>query len=133
MTDMTTDDKRDTLRRIDFFAGCNDRQLLDIARMTGERTVETGQELCRQHEVEAEVYVIVDGDAVVTVDGADVGKTRIGEIVGELSMLSVGRRAATIRATSQLRVLVLDPEEIDSVLAADPSSSRKLSQHGDPS
>jgi CRP-like cAMP-binding protein len=54
-----------------------------------------------------------------------------GEIVGELSMLGTGRRGATLRAITPLDVLVLDPREIDSVLAADPSSARRLSQHGE--
>ena len=41
-------------------------------------------------------------------------------------MLGDGRRQATLVARTSLRVLVLDPEEVDSVLAADPSAQRNL-------
>jgi len=54
----------------------------------------------------------------------------LGWPTGELSMLDSGRRSTTLRAVTPRQVLVLDPREIDSVLAADPSSARRLSRHG---
>lgn len=96
-----------------------------------ERQVAADHELCRQGDFENEIYIVVEGEAEVTIDGDTVGRTHTGEIVGELAMLGNGRRAATLRALTPMQVLVLDPREIDSVLAADPSSARRLSQHGD--
>jgi CRP-like cAMP-binding protein len=130
MTDMSLEDRKRLLSGLDFFSGCTDRQLTDISQLAGERAIATGDELCRQGEFENEVFVITAGVAEVIVDGATVGTTHVGEIVGELSMLGTGRRAATLRVTDPMRVLVFEPDEIDSVLAADPSSARRLSQHG---
>jgi len=130
MTPMSDDARQHLLAGIDFFSGCTDHQLAEISRLSEERSVASGAELCRQGDFENEVYVVVDGEADVIVDGRTSNKTRVGEILGELAMLGNGRRAATIRAVSPLRVLVLDPREIDSVLEADPSSARRLSQHG---
>jgi len=127
---MRDDTRQQLLAGLDFFAGCTDRELRDIANLVEERSVPEGTELCHQGAFENEVFVIVDGDADVIIDDQRIGRTHIGEIVGELAMLGTGRRAATIRALSPMRVLVLDPREIDSVLAADPSSARRLSQHG---
>ena len=130
MSTMNDDAKQELLRGLPFFSGCSGRELHDIAQLTEERSLTEGAELCHQGAFENEVFVVVDGEAEVIIDGRSVGHTQTGEIVGELAMLRTGRRAATLRAIKPMRVLVLDPREIDSVLAADPSSARRLSQHG---
>jgi CRP/FNR family transcriptional regulator, cyclic AMP receptor protein len=127
---MTGRDKQEALGRVDFFSGCGERVLHDIASLSEDRVLPVGTELCRQGEYESEVFLIVSGEAEVYVDGARVGTEGPGHIVGELSMLDSGRRNATLRAVSPLVVLAIDPREIDSVLAADPSSARRLSEHG---
>jgi voltage-gated potassium channel len=130
MATMSDDERQQFLGGLAFFSGCSEAQVREISRLSEERPVAPGQELCRQDDFENEVYVIVDGDAEVVIDGSSVGKTHRGEIVGELAMLGDGRRAATLRALEPMRVLVLDAREVDSVLAADPSSARRLDQHG---
>ncbi len=130
---MSDDARREVLAGLDFFKGCSDRELRDISRLADERDLPAWSELCHQGDFENEVFVIVDGTAEVIIDGSAAGMTRPGEIVGELSMLGDGRRRATLRAVAPMRVLALDPQEIDGVLAADPSSAGRLSQHGDPS
>ena len=132
MATMSDDARQQFLSGVAFFSGCSAEQVREISRLSEERPLAAGAELCRQDDFENEVFVIVDGDAEVVIDGAVVGKTRPGEIVGELSMLGNGRRAATLRALEPMRVLVLDAREIDSVLAADPSSMRRLDEHGGP-
>ena len=126
---MTDTDRQPFLASLDFFSGCTDRQLADICRLAEERSYPAGVELCRQGDFENEVFVIVGGSAEVNIDGVVIGTTRVGEIVGELSMLGNGRRSATLRTVEPMRVLVFQPDDIDSVLAADPSSARRLTRH----
>lgn len=127
---LSNDAKQKFLATIDFFHGCTEAELRDVADLTGERQIPVGEDLCQQGAFENDVYVVIDGEAEVIIDGASSGRTRIGEIVGELSMLGSGKRAATLRAMTPMHVLVLDPREIDSVLSADPSSAKRLTQHG---
>jgi CRP-like cAMP-binding protein len=82
--------------------------------------------LCRQGDAETHGFVLVDGEAAVVENGDEVGTAMAGDVVGELSMLGTGRRTATLRALTPVHVLVIEPEEIDSVLSADPSSGRRL-------
>jgi CRP/FNR family cyclic AMP-dependent transcriptional regulator len=127
---MTDTDRQSFLSTLDFFSGCTERQLADVSHLAEERSFPAGAELCRQGDFENEVFVVLDGSAEVIVDGAVVGATTGGEIVGELSMLGSGRRSATLRAVEQLHVLVFKPDDIDSVLSADPSSAQRLTRHG---
>jgi CRP-like cAMP-binding protein len=120
MSTMDNDAKAGLLAGLPFFSSCSFRELRDIAHITEERFLAEGTELCRQGACGNEVFLIVDGEAEVIIDGTSVGRTRIGEIVGELATLGNGRRAATLRVIRPMRVLVLDPREVDSALAADP-------------
>ena len=129
MSDMSAGDRQEFLAGLEFFSGCTERQLRDVAHLAEERHLPVGAELVQQGAFDNEVYVVVEGAAEVVIDGAVVGTTHVGEIVGELSMLGNGRRAATLRVSAPMRVLVLEPEEIDSVLAADPSSARRITDH----
>lgn len=123
---MTGPDRTALLRTIEFFRGCTDRQLEDIGHLAQERALDPGDILCRQGDFESEVFVLLDGEAAVIKDGRQIATLRAGEVVGELSMLGSGRRTATLEASTPLRVLVMDPREIDSVLASDPSASDRL-------
>lgn len=127
---MTGQEKQEALSGVEFFSGCGERVLHDIASLSEERVLPAGTELCRQGEYESEVFLLVSGQAEVYVDGRPVGTEGPGHIVGELSMLGSGRRSATLKAAEPLVVLAIDPREIDSVLAADPASARRLSEHG---
>jgi CRP/FNR family cyclic AMP-dependent transcriptional regulator len=114
------------LSRIEFFRGCTPREIADIASLVIERRFDAGDTLCRQGDAEQDAFALIDGEASVVVDGEEVGRARPGDVIGELSMLSTGRRTATVTAVTSVGVLVIDPREIDSVLAADPSSSQRL-------
>jgi CRP-like cAMP-binding protein len=130
MSTLSNEAKQALLAKIAFFGGCTQSQLRDVAHLTEERRIAAGDYLCRQGDFGNDVFVVLEGKADVIINGSSVGTTETGEIVGELSMLGSGKRAATLRATTLMHVLVLDPREIDSVLSADPSSARRLSQHG---
>jgi CRP-like cAMP-binding protein len=114
------------LRRIDFFRGCTERELDDIAGLLVDRRCAVGEVLCRQGDAETEAFAVIDGEATVIVDDQEVGTAKQGEVVGELAMLGTGRRTATLRAVTPVHVLVIDPREVDSVLSADPGSARRL-------
>ena len=110
MPTLSNDDMQALLAKIEFFEGCTESQLRDVAHLAGERRIATGDDLCQQGDFENDVFVVVEGKADVIVHGSSVGTTEIGEIVGELSMLGSGKRAVTLRATVPMHVLVLDPE-----------------------
>ena len=129
MTELNASEKSALLQQVDFFKGCSQRELDDVAQMVSDRHYEIGEELCRQSEPETHGFVLVSGEAAVLIDGSQVGSVEAGDVVGELSMLGTGRRTATLRAVTPIHALIIQPEEIDSVLAADPSSQRRLGHH----
>ena len=68
------------------------------------RELEEGTELTRQGDEGSELYVILDGMVSVEVDGRDLGDLGPGAVVGERALLEGGRRTATVRAVTHVRV-----------------------------
>jgi len=126
VTELDTTEKAALLSQVDFFKGCTQREIDDIAKLVSDRHFAEGDELCHQGDAENHGFVIVDGEAAVLVDGEQVATASTGDVVGELSMLGTGKRTATLRAAGPVHALVIEVEEIDSVLAADPSSAQRL-------
>lgn len=126
---MNDDEKRAALARVDFFTGCSDRELTDIAKLTEPRDFAIGDELCHEDDFGRIAFVVLEGEADVTKDGKHVGVATAGDVVGELAMLGDGHRTATLTARTPMSVLMIEPEEIDSVLAADPSAAKRLGRH----
>jgi cAMP-dependent protein kinase regulator len=126
MTNPGNADRAELLSQLDFFKGCTQREIDDIANLVVDRYFDMGEALCDQGDAETDAFALIEGEAAVMVDGEQVGTARPGDVIGELSMLGTGRRTATVSAITPVRVLVIDPREIDSVLAADPGSSQRL-------
>lgn len=126
MKELDAGEKSALLSQVEFFEGCTRREIDDIAKLVADRHFAEGEELCHQGDAENHGFVIVEGDAAVIVDGEQVATATAGDVVGELSLLGKGRRTATLCALGPVHVLVIEVEEIDSVLAADPSSAQRL-------
>ena len=91
------------IAQVDFFKGCTQREIDDIAKLLVDRHFAAGDELCRQGEAETHGFVLVEGEAAVVVDGEQVATATAGDVVGELS---IERRADPTRIAlgSSLRV-----------------------------
>ena len=126
MAELTNEEKSAALGEIDFFAGCTEKQLTEIAHLADGRSAAVGEELCHEGDFDQHVFVILEGEATASVGGGIIGKVRAGEVVGELAMLGDGHRRATLLAETSMRALVLEAEEVDFVLMADPGAVREL-------
>ena len=129
MSEIDAAQKSALIAQVDFFKGCTQREIDDIAKLLTDRHYSVGDELCHQGDAEINGFVLVEGEAAVLVDGEQVATVTAGDVVGELSMLGNGHRTATLRALTPVHALLIEPDEIDSVLSADPSSSQRLGRH----
>ena len=77
------------------------------------RRLPRGTELTRQGEPGDELYLVLDGVAVVEVGGQAVAEIGPGAVVGERAILEGGVRTSTLRAVTPLRVAVAGRDTID--------------------
>ncbi len=79
----------------------------------------------REGEPGQECYVIAEGTAGVSIEGRPVASLGVGEMFGEMSLLDMGPRVATVTAESPVRLCVLNPREFGTLLEV-PSVGRKI-------
>jgi hypothetical protein len=77
------------------------------------RKLPAGGTLTRQGESGDEMFLLLDGVLAVEVDGNAVAELGPGAIVGERALIEGGRRSATLRALTPVKVAVARSDEID--------------------
>jgi hypothetical protein len=82
------------------------------------RVLDEGAVLTTQGEAATDVYVVIDGQFSVEVDGQAVAEIGPGAVVGERAALEQGVRTATLRALTRARVAEIAPDQLDSELLA---------------
>lgn len=77
------------------------------------RVLDEGSVLTTQGEAATDVYVVIDGQFAVEIDGETVAEIGPGAVVGERAALEGGVRTATLRATTRARVGAIAPDQLD--------------------
>jgi len=119
-------DYLDHLAAIRLFSSCTKKDLQRIAKASDEITVTVGRELTVQGQLGHEAFVIVDGQADVTIDGSIVNTLGPGDHFGELALLDGMPRVATVTATTEMQVLVIDQRAFLALLDDVPGLARKV-------
>ncbi len=120
------DARLERLAHVELFAGCDHRQLVRIAALSNEITLPAGTVACREGTSAQEAFVLLDGNAVVSVGGQIIAVLRPGEVFGEVSLLESVPRVATVTAASDLSVLVLTRRELSAVLDEIPAVAARV-------
>jgi CRP-like cAMP-binding protein len=97
------------LRQVPAFRRSSDRVLARIDSLMDEVTVEAGQVLIREGEPARQSFIVLWGRAGVSLRGEPLAVLGPGSFVGEMAMLDLGPRAATVTALSPMRLLVIGP------------------------
>lgn len=114
---MRRQSQMEALRSIPLFASCSTRELAQVDALGAEFEVSAGEVLIREGVPGRESFIILEGDAIVTVGARVVARLRSGDFFGEMALL--GRRTlrtATVTALTPMRLLVIDPRELGSLL-----------------
>jgi CRP-like cAMP-binding protein len=109
------------------FSACSVDEIERIAALASSRNVSAGDEVITQGDEGDEFFVVISGDAVATVDGDTVGELGNGSFFGEMALIDGGERTATVTATTDMQLLVLDRHDFNEMLEfAMPSVMPKL-------
>ena len=89
------------------------------------RRLRPGDTLVQQGDEDGEVFLLFDGVLTVEIDGAEIASLGPGAIVGEMALVSGGRRTATLRALTPCRVAIAPPDHIDRQALAELAAGRR--------
>ncbi len=121
-----SDAKVRLLRSIPLFAKCNARQLRQIASLTVALDLPAGEVLCREGHIGTEFFVIIEGEAIVSVQGRNRATIGSGGFCGEMAILDGGTRVASVATSTPTRALVLSRSEFENLLTVSPEITLAL-------
>ncbi len=119
-------DKADALGKVDLFSGLSKKELTALARLADEVDVGEGTILATQGEHGRQVEVILAGSAVVRRNGRKVADLGVGDVVGEISLVTHRPRNADVVTSEPSTLLVLDGRAFDTVMSEMPSVAQKV-------
>jgi CRP-like cAMP-binding protein len=120
------------LRRVPLFAGIEPARLKLLAYTSDVVTYEPGQILMRYGDIGDAAYVIIRGDAIVSIP-AEAGDFTIAELhdgafVGEIAILCDMPRTATVTAKGELTALRIRKEPFFQLLRQFPEMAVELTR-----
>jgi len=107
---------KDRLAKIPLFQNLSAKQLDAVGGLVTTMDVASGRELIRQGEVGREFILVVDGEAEVRRDGAVVATRGPGTFVGETALLLDQPRNASVVATTDMTIEVIDRQDFRRLL-----------------
>ncbi|HLA06825.1 MAG TPA: HEAT repeat domain-containing protein [Anaerolineales bacterium] len=115
------------LREVPMFSKLSPEDLEKIAGIAQEQLYVNRSLLCREGEPGSTLFIIVSGsvDVIITSEKKEniIASRGPGEFVGEMAILNSMPRSATLRASGEVRALVIDGESFNAILLDRPEVS----------
>jgi CRP/FNR family transcriptional regulator, cyclic AMP receptor protein len=105
------------LKGVPWFNACTEVQLAEVARLAERLDIGSGEVILREGRLGRELFVILEGAAIVTREGRVVNELAAGDHFGELAAIEAAPRSATVTATTDLQVLIIGPREFEAMTA----------------
>lgn len=115
------EDAVELISSLSLFADLGGPQLEAISHIFEETTFARGQRILRQGITGSNFYVVVDGEASVTIDGEERANIGRGDFFGEMSLLLGSAPTADVTARTPLRCLVLAGPDLHGFLDKHPT------------
>jgi CRP/FNR family cyclic AMP-dependent transcriptional regulator len=113
------------LRQVPLFSACSNRELRAIAAVAKDVIHPEGTVIATEGDPGVGLFLIVDGEAEVTIGGKRMAILRRGDFFGEIALLDGGPRSATVTARSDMRLLGLTEWVFRGLLQEHPSIAVK--------
>jgi len=103
---------RSRVAPIPMLSGCSDEELDAVARVASELEFAAGETLMSEGDFGHSLFLVESGSADVLIHDEKVREVGPGEVLGEVAVLSSGRRTASVVATSPVRVIALFKRDV---------------------
>ena len=121
----TADPKIGYLRSVPGLSGARRRDLVSLASLFDELRLDEGDLLIREGRPGRELFLVVEGEAVVSLRDRPLATVGPGELVGEMALFGRAPTSASVSALTPMRVLVAGPESFGTLLTH-PAMVRRL-------
>lgn len=110
----------DDLGRLALFENLPAAELEAIVRSCDEASFGEGQWIIREGDAESGLYMLVDGEVTIVIEGEDRRVLSKGSFFGEISVLLDERASASVAATKPVSCLTVPGSEVQAFLVDHP-------------
>jgi len=114
------------LAAVPLFSSIGESELREIASWFDAKDVGEGARIIGEGASGYTFFVLAEGAAAVTAGGGEVGTLGAGDFFGEIAILGVGRRSATVTTTAPSRVLVMFGTEFRRLQQSHPEIASRI-------
>ncbi|MGD1897268.1 MAG: cyclic nucleotide-binding domain-containing protein [Phormidesmis sp.] len=121
---------RDLLRRISYFETCHDWELRQLIEYGYRQSFKAGEVLFHEGDPGSSFYIVLAGAVEVYLEKLDqkvVANRGVGEIFGEMSLLLDAPRSASISATEETLLFVVERSNLQTILQRHPELADHIS------
>jgi CRP/FNR family transcriptional regulator, cyclic AMP receptor protein len=120
--------KQDLLKSISIFSACGPRDLTELGQLLEEVDIPDGKVITREGDSAAEMFLIASGKARVERGGQAIDEIGPGGIIGEMALISEGKRNATVTADGPVKAFVAGHREFHSMMDRYPDFRMRVLQ-----
>ncbi|MDI3468245.1 MAG: DUF5330 domain-containing protein [Pseudolabrys sp.] len=113
------------IARVPLFAELDAAEIANIMQLLRAQLAEPGEIIVRQGEPARSMYFIAGGEVEIAL-GKDRIRLGVGQFFGEVAVLRKVRRSATARAVTRTSLLVLDAQDLHTLMQRDPRIASRV-------
>jgi CRP/FNR family cyclic AMP-dependent transcriptional regulator len=114
------------LKKLPLFRDLSHGEVERVARWADEVDVPAGRMLMEQGEFPHEFMIIAEGTAEVLHEGAHLADLGPGDFFGEIALLEEHRRTASVRTTTDARIVVMHERDFRAMEDEMPSVAERV-------
>lgn len=112
------------------FAALSEAEIERLLASAEHRCFAAGEPLIEENRSNDWLYLMVEGDADVVMNGTKIGHIGAGDIVGEISTAGISPPVASVIATTPVQTLAFASRALRQIARANPSFARALVKAG---
>jgi small-conductance mechanosensitive channel/CRP-like cAMP-binding protein len=118
----------DALSSVALFSTLTEAERADLFAIGRSVLYAAGEAIVRQGQAGRSLFIVLSGDASVTLDGTqgEVARLRTGDVFGEMSLLTGEARSATVTALSDCRLLEIGADRFRELVLTNPSALERV-------
>jgi SAM-dependent methyltransferase len=104
------------VRRLPIFSDCSDEEFAGVMARSAVVHRDAGAVLIAEADPGTDVFVLLEGEALVTSHGEQLASLGPGDLFGEMAAFDSGVRTATVTASTSVALLLIDPRSLADVI-----------------
>jgi CRP/FNR family cyclic AMP-dependent transcriptional regulator len=120
--------KVELIKKVPLFSKLSKKELEAVAQIADELDLPAGKVMATEGDRGREFFVLLEGTADVTKGNRRINTMRDGDFFGEIALVARVPRTATVTATSDVRVLVINERDFSALLKSSPEVSRGVAE-----